>query len=244
LICNGVDKKGEWAKHMLVCRKYDPGSITAEEASVIRHEKETRERESAELRRQNQISRTKRGTGVGCYIKFLLNIRESPVLVVGENATCWLLSEGRRAEKRTEGCSWIWAKDFYHQDSSNQLDLSDLSGHFLYSIGSTWSGPPPRYPAFPQLVFGEQDSGCGMQSFGQSERLPEGYYGVKNGEPLSYSPGVSQATITSALPFADESPACNLNDKDDQHTAVITVTTEPSPTTPTATESSSSVTSE
>jgi len=51
------------------------------------------------------------GRGVGAYIQFLIN-GENRQLVAGEDEKCWLLSSGRVAKKKTEGSSWVWAKEY------------------------------------------------------------------------------------------------------------------------------------
>ena len=48
-------------------------------------------------------------SGVGAYIKFLIN--KERVLVSDEDRNCWILSSGRVAKKATEGVSWVWEEE-------------------------------------------------------------------------------------------------------------------------------------
>ena len=131
LICNGVDKKEEWNNHILICRKYSPGSITAEQATRMRQEKDRMYGRSSALnshnRQGNQSSTSSRGegTGIGAYIQFIEDNNHSLVLVVGETTMTWLLSNGNTATKSTEGHSWVWAKDYYNREEGSSTEKTE-----------------------------------------------------------------------------------------------------------------------
>lgn len=51
-------------------------------------------------------------SGLGAFIKFLLDKDAYQARVVGENSNSWLLSTGGTAEKAKHGSAWIWAQEY------------------------------------------------------------------------------------------------------------------------------------